>query len=83
VRIELRVHRGCPNARRVRESLLHWLDEIEHEYELVVAQGEYASPSVLVDDRDVMGGQPPLQLCCRVDVPTEADLRAASMGLPR
>jgi hypothetical protein len=78
--VELYSHEGCPLVEQTRGLLrqclgIVGLDDVPvHEH-----VGAYASPTVVVDGRDVMGGPPPVDGVprCRLDVPTREQLLSA------
>jgi hypothetical protein len=72
-RIRLLSVPDCPLVGRVREMLAAMGVAAEVE-ELV---GAYPSPTLLVDGRDVTGREVGGGACCRLDLPTEAQIREA------
>jgi len=77
VRIQILQIPGCPNAARARDTVLRALTEagIEAVPEDVV--GDYPSPTVLIDGRDVIGPSARVGSVCRLDLPTEQQVLAA------
>jgi hypothetical protein len=74
--VELRSVPNCPNLDRVRTDLYAALAALGLSPVVIEREGEFPSPSVLVDGVDVMGdGEGPA--ACRLDLPTADDLEAA------
>lgn len=67
----------CPRADRVRELMRSAAAACGMVVELDELIGEYPSPTVLVDGRDVTGVSPAEGASCRLDLPTEDQIRAA------
>ena len=84
MRVELHYFQGCPHADAARTLLERCIQQLGVRVPILELEGDYPSPSILVDGRDVMGEPPMTERCCRLDVPTEravlAALRAASTG---
>jgi len=70
--------RGCPNLDAVLALVRSCLTSFGPDVDVVVHEGEFASPTVLVDGRDVLTGRPPISMpSCRLDVPTASQILAA------
>ena len=86
MRVELHYFTGCPHAPSARALLARCLAQLELDTPIVELDGDYPSPSILVDGGDVMGAPASPQRSCRLDVPTESAildaLRTASAGGP-
>jgi phytanoyl-CoA hydroxylase len=68
----------CPLVDRVRAALRHALSQSGINAAVQECVGAYPSPTVLIDGRDVVTGEPPAsQACCRLDLPTAEDILAA------
>ncbi len=68
----------CPLVDRVRAALHLALAQSGIVAAVEECVGAYPSPTVLVDGRDVVTGQPPApQACCRFDLPTAQQIAAA------
>jgi hypothetical protein len=82
--VELRAVPDCPNMDATREVLRSCLAEGGLSVAVVERIGEYPSPSILVDGRDVTGADPEGPAACVLRPPTaeqiRAALRAASYG---
>lgn len=80
MRVELLREAGCPNAAAARRTVEDCLRRLGVAVPIVETVGPCASPTVLVDGRDVLGrtagGQP--TGACRLDLPT-ADVVLAAM----
>jgi hypothetical protein len=77
--VELLLAPDCPNASAARAVLARCLRRLGLDIRVGERVGEFASPTILVDDVDIMtgvAGAPPTQ-ACRLDLPTEARLLAA------
>lgn len=71
MRVELLRHRGCPRAEQVRRLLEECLSATGCRAVIIDTVGNYPSPTVLVNGRDVVtGGDAPGGLACRLDLPT-------------
>ena len=68
---------GCPLVSRVRDQVERALARINVQAEVVELVGEYASPTLLIDGRDVTGRPPSPGSACRLDLPTEQQVMAA------
>jgi hypothetical protein len=72
--VELRAVPGCPNLAATREVLTACVAEVSgetgHAVTVVERVGEYPSPSVLVDGRDVTGADPHAPAACVLRPPT-------------
>lgn len=72
----------CPNASGVRELLWDCLERLGMRVEVVERVGDFPSPTILVNEVDVMGARAVHGGSCRLDLPTEdrilAALRAAA-----
>jgi hypothetical protein len=79
--VELRSVPGCPNLAVTREVLTACLaelsDEVGQSVSVVERVGEYPSPSVLVDGRDVTGADTRAPAACVLRPPTAEQIRAA------
>lgn len=73
---------GCPNVDRARDVVRRSLALIGLSESVRVEEsvGEFPSPTVLVDGRDVTGRDLVAHSSCRLDVPREAQVIAALMG---
>jgi hypothetical protein len=69
----------CPLVGRVRETVQQALAQLELHADVVERVGEYPSPTLLVDGRDVTGrpGDQDVSGACRLDLPTEQQVLAA------
>lgn len=67
----------CPHADQVRQKVRAAAAACNVVVELEEVVGDYASPSTLVDGRDVTGRSLPQGASCRLDLPTVEQIRAA------
>jgi hypothetical protein len=67
-------------AETARALVRRCVAELGIQATIVERDGDYASPSVRVDGKDVMGEPPTTQRSCRLDVPTASDIIAALRG---
>jgi len=74
--IELRHVPGCPHADAARALLRECLAELKLEVAFADEEGEYPSPTILVNGEDVMGAPAFQAAACRLDVPTRQRLLA-------
>ena len=75
--VELRSVPDCPNLEPVREALSEALADLGCLATVVERVGDYPSPSVLINDVDVMGAATRDAAACRLDVPTADNIRDA------
>ena len=75
--VELRAVPACPNVDATRELLRACLAEAGLPLTVVELIGEYPSPSVLIDGRDVTGADPHGPAACVLRPPTADQIRAA------
>jgi hypothetical protein len=76
-RIELRYFAGCPHAETARRLLQTCLNKLGLEIPIAENEGDYPSPTILINGFDVTGAAPLSGRLCRVDLPTEAQILAA------
>ena len=68
----------CPLVDRVRDLLRRCLARTTVAATVHELQGDYPSPTLLIDGIDVATGTTPTQLpCCRLDLPTESQILTA------
>ena len=79
MRVELLLSPDCPHADTARALLTGCMDQVGLNVAVTERVGDYPSPTVLVDDIDVMTGVTgtPAMQACRLDLPTEAKLLTA------
>ena len=70
--VEILFADGCPYAGAARALVRRCLGRLGLEIALIERIGDYPSPTVLVDGRDVMGQAAGSAPACRLDLPTEA-----------
>jgi hypothetical protein len=75
--VELRAVPDCPNVDATRDLLRACLAEAGLPLTVVERVGDYPSPSILVDGRDVTGGDPNGPAACVLSPPTADQIRAA------
>jgi hypothetical protein len=75
--VELRYVTGCPHTDAARALLKECLTELKLDVAVEYKEGEYPSPTILVDGVDVMGSPASMVAACRLDVPTKARLLVA------
>ena len=76
--VEVVHEHDCPHVDRVVAAVRSCLSSSGIDAVVVVREGELVSPTVLVDGLDVLTGQPPLaMLACRLEIPTEEQIRIA------
>jgi hypothetical protein len=84
MRIELLYVPGCANVERARHTLRSCLAELGIRARVEERIGDFPSPSVVVDGRDVMGRTALTGAACRLGAPTrERVLAALRAGLRR
>ena len=76
-RIELRYFAGCPHAEMARRLLQACLKKLALDVPIEEKEGDYPSPTVLIDGFDVTGAAAMSGRLCRVDLPTEAQILSA------
>ena len=70
-RIELLRTPDCPRAGLVREMVVRALARLQLQEKLEELVGDYPSPTLLIDGRDVTGRQLGASSLCRLDLPAE------------
>lgn len=76
-RVELRRLADCPLAAQVRRALRKAVRATRTRVVLEEIVGPFASPTLVVDGRDVTGATPMPGPACRLDLPTDAQIRSA------
>lgn len=76
-RIELLHTPGCPHVDAARSLLHRCLAEVRLEATIVDREGDYPSPTILVNGVDVMGRSSLTGAMCRLDLPTRDRVLAA------
>ena len=77
MKVELLSVPHCPHVASARDLLRACISELGLTLEVAERQGDYPSPSILVDGTDVMGDPGYRTASCRIDVPArEAIVRA-------
>jgi hypothetical protein len=67
----------CPLVGRVRELVRQALDRTNIQAKVEERVGDYPSPTLLIDGRDVTGRPQGEGTACRLDLPTEQQVLAA------
>lgn len=75
--VQVRRVADCPHVDQVRELVRSAAAAAGAVVVIDELVGDYASPTVLVDGRDVTGRPPAEGASCRLDLPTEWQIRAA------
>jgi len=77
MKLELLSVPNCPHVNRARDLLRGCVAELGLRVDVEERQGEYPSPSILVNGADVMGDPGYRGASCRLDVPTRAAILKA------
>jgi hypothetical protein len=77
IRIQILHVPDCPLVDRVREVVRQALVRTKVQAAVEERVGDYPSPTLLIDGRDVTGRPPSSGIACRLDLPTEQQVRAA------
>jgi hypothetical protein len=78
VKIELLHVASCPHVEQARRLLQSCLDELGLRYAAIEdREGDFPSPSIVVDGTDVMGAPAVASASCRLDLPTRERVIAA------
>jgi hypothetical protein len=75
--VELLHVTGCPNVEAARDTLRACLEELGLDVPIAEREGDYASPSILINGADAMGREDVSGAACRLDLPTRARILAA------
>lgn len=68
----------CPLADQVRRTLAECLPSARRPVRVEECEGDYPSPTLLIDGVDVVTGAPPRkEICCRLDLPTSDGIMTA------
>jgi hypothetical protein len=82
--VEILYFEGCPHAAATVAMVRRCLARLVLEVAVVERVGNFPSPTVRVDGRDVMGDPPAADRSCRLDIPDEGDfLDALRVGARR
>ena len=81
IRVALLHVPGCPHVDAARSLLQSCLTELGIQPPIEELEGDYPSPTILVNGEDVMGRPPSMEASCRLDVPTRERLLAALVGV--
>jgi hypothetical protein len=77
MRVDLLRVADCPNAAAARRVVEECLAAVGAAVPIVETVGPFASPTVLIDGRDVMGTPDTPGAACRLDLPTAERVLAA------
>jgi hypothetical protein len=77
IEVELRHVAGCPHTDAARSLLRECLTELQLDMAVEDKEGDYPSPTILVNGEDVMGAPASQAAACRLDVPTRQRLLLA------
>lgn len=78
VRVQLLHVPGCPLIGRVRDTLNDCLRHVGVAVRIEEFEGPYPSPTLVIDGIDVAtGARPSREVCCRLDLPTCAQITSA------
>jgi len=77
ISVELRAVPDCPNLPATRQLLHDLLANFAGSWTLTEREGDYPSPSILVNGADVTGADPNSPAACVLHPPTAAQIRAA------
>ena len=69
--VEVLFSRGCPHAGETMALVRRCLERLGLPLEVVAREGDFPSPTVRVNGRDVMGPPSAGERACRLDRPTE------------
>ncbi len=71
-KVELLSVPNCPHVNLARDLLRSCMKDLDFSLEIDESQGDYPSPSILVNGVDVMGDPGYRAASCRLDVPTRS-----------
>jgi hypothetical protein len=78
LKIELLHIPDCPHVEQARQLLRACLSEVAlADVEVADREGDFPSPSILVNGIDVMGASPSENASCRLDLPTRERMLSA------
>ena len=77
MRVQLLHVPGCSNVESARRLLRSTLSELGFNDPVEEEEGDYPSPTILIDGADVMGRPAGAGASCRLDLPTRERLVAA------
>jgi hypothetical protein len=77
VTVEVLFLRGCPHAAAARAMVERCVARLGLAVEVAAREGDYPSPTVMVDGVDVMGAPAGADPVCRLDLPTEERVMSA------
>ncbi len=82
IEVELRHVPDCPHTDAAGVLLEDCLSELKLHVAVEDKEGEYPSPTILVNGEDVMGAPASQAAACRLDVPTRERVLAALRRTP-
>jgi hypothetical protein len=77
IRVQLLHVPDCPLVDRVRATLRTGLTKTTVRVMIEEIEGDYPSPTLLIEGKDVTGRSPVSEPSCRLDLPTEEQVLAA------
>jgi hypothetical protein len=77
IEVELRHVQDCPHTGDARALLEDCLSELKLQVTFEDTEGEFPSPTILVNGQDIIGEPASQAAACRLDVPTRERLLAA------
>jgi hypothetical protein len=85
VRVELLSHDGCPLVEKTRVLLRDCLTELRLTTSVIERVGDYPSPTVLINGKDVSATPSPARgsAACRLETPTHDQVRRALLDSVR
>lgn len=78
--VEVLYFEGCPHAAAALALVRRCLARLGLGVTLIEREGDYPSPTVRINGRDVMGAPATGERACRLDVPTEDHVLNALRG---
>lgn len=78
MQVEFLHFNGCPHVVETKHLLVDCMEEIGlGDVQIDDREGDFPSPSIIIDGRDVMGAPTIFAACCRLDLPTRERVLAA------
>ncbi|ORV06434.1 hypothetical protein [Mycobacterium celatum] len=78
IRVQILHVPDCPLTGQLRDTLEDCLEHVGFAVRVEELEGAYPSPTLVIDGIDVATGAPPSrEICCRLDLPTCAQIARA------
>lgn len=80
LRIQIVHHANCPLVAELRSHLDHAMARCDIRVEIEEVEGNYSSPTLLINGTDITGRSVQSGLACRLDLPSEGQIVKALLN---